>query len=43
MLSILIEIGYITNKKEEQKMLLESNIAKFNKTLAEVIVHTFVE
>ena len=43
MLSILIEIGYITNKNEEQKMLLESNIAKFSKTLAEVIVHTFVE
>ena len=41
MLSMLIEIGYITNPSEEKKILLASNVEKFSKSLANAIVKTF--
>ncbi len=41
MISILIEIGYISNPKEEKKLLLASNIKKFSVELANVIAKTF--
>ena len=41
MISILIEIGYISNASEEKKLLLASNIEKFSKILADVIVKSF--
>ena len=43
MLSILIEIGYISNKEEERKMLLESNIELFSTVLANSIMNSFEE
>lgn len=43
MISILIEIGYISNKQEEEKILLESNIKTFTKNLAKTINDTFKE
>ncbi len=43
MMSILIEIGYISNLKEQKKLLLASNIKKITANLANVIVRTFEE
>ncbi len=40
--SILIEIGYITNSREERKMLMTSNIELFIRQLANTIERTFV-
>ena len=41
MISILIEIGYITNKNEEKKILSDSYIEKFSQQLADVVFRTF--
>ena len=41
MLSMLIEVGYISNPTEEKKILLASNVEKFSKSLAKAIVNTF--
>ena len=43
MLSILIEIGYISNTVEEKKMLLESNIELFTNILTEILKISFEE
>ena len=40
--SILIEIGYITNKDELKKILMPNNVDKFGKKLADIISKTFV-
>ena len=41
MISVLVEIGYITNKKEVKKMMLESNVERFANRLAEAVDNTF--
>ena len=41
MISVLVEIGYITNKEEVKKMMLESNVEKFANKLADVVNDTF--
>jgi len=41
--SVLIEIGYITNKDEERKILLKNNIENFTSNLADVVLKTFKE
>ena len=41
MISILVEIGYISNATEEKKLLLASNIDRFTKTLADALVNSF--
>ena len=41
MVSILIEIGYITNKDEEIKLLSSSNVEKFSQSIANTLVKTY--
>ena len=42
MVSILIEIGYITNPEEEIKLLSASNVERFTDELARIISESFV-
>ena len=42
MISILIEIGYISNKEEEKKILTNEYVDKFCKNLTNTLEESFI-